>query len=1245
MDLSRVVAKSFAEVANNVNENKSEGVTYATIVEYNDTFYAKLDGSSILTPISSTVNIANGDRVIVMLKNHVAVITGNLSDPSASGQAVTEIDSKVTILNDVVADKVNTKELEAEKARIDSLEADNVTINEKLTAVEADIGTLTADNATINGKLTAAEADIDNLTAENATINGKISANSAEIGTLKSEFGDFKQLTSDNFTATNAEIENLKTEKLSAEEADLRYADIDFSNIGDAAIENLYAKSGVIENLVIENGTVVTGELVGVTIKGDLIEGGTIVADKLVVKGSDGLYYKLNTDGVSVEAEQTEYNSLNGSIITAKSITATKIDVSDLVAFNATIGGFNISDSSIYSGVKSSVDNSTRGIYLDKDGQINVGDSTNYLKFFKDSDNKWKLTISADQMIMSSSGKSVESAISDVEAKAIVKSEEEFYQSTSPTSLEGGSWSATQPEWTEGTYIWRRTATTYGDGSSEYTPSANGVCITGNTGASGESGTSYTVTLSNESHIFPGSQSAAQTSSTTTNILAYKNTSKANATITKIGSTHISGDQADVSTGYAGLTATIEGNGTSSCSITFNATASLISESGTVEIHIVVDGNEFTKNFSFSLSLTGSPGTPAKSIDIVSTSQMFKSTDGGNTFSPDTIKLTPSFQGGLSYSKWQYSIDGGTSWTDVSSGSNGLTISSRVLTVSKTCRLYTDSVTSISFKCISNEPEYYDIVSIIKLTDYTDVEVGGRNYIRNSKNLSDFKIENTKHISTELTDESITVTRLTDNSIYYGIYYSLDVNSDTEYTFSFEVLSLTGKCHYSIGTAHGFTDIASQIRVEGTGRKSVTFTVPSDVTRVKIYISLPTVNYSVTLCNAKLELGNVATDWSPAPEDVDHAIASGDNEIREAITEQNLSVISDCESMIVSALESYVETSNYEEFRSEVSSQLEILASELNLRFTETTEQIKNVNGEIQSQLNTITKYFTFNINGLTIGQVNSPYKVIINNDRYSMLVNGVEVMWISNGEVHTPELSITDKFRLLGLILELDNFGNINCEWIGIPLTITSQPQSILITTPGTHTVTFSLGATGMKLTYQWQYKTMGTNTWNNVTGAGNSVSTTVECDPPTYVEGVGAVSNNFVRYYRCIITDIDGNQVASDEVSLEYDYHIEITSQPQSILITTPGTHTVTFSLGATGINLTYQWQCKTMGTSTWDNVTGDGNSLTITVECDPPVYVEGLGTVTRNFYRYYRCIITDIYGDQVTTDEVSLVYDYTE
>lgn len=75
-----------------------------------------------------------------------------------------------------------------------------------------------------------------------------------------------------------------------------------------------------------------------------------------------------------------------------------------------------------------------------------------------------------------------------VEADAIVSTVEQFYLSSSPTALSGGSWGDAQPTWTAGKYIWRRTLVTYGDGTPAYTPSENGVCITGNTGATGATG-------------------------------------------------------------------------------------------------------------------------------------------------------------------------------------------------------------------------------------------------------------------------------------------------------------------------------------------------------------------------------------------------------------------------------------------------------------------------------------------------------------------------------------------------------------------------------------------------------------------------------------------------------------------------------------------------------------------------------------------------------------------------------------
>ena len=146
-----------------------------------------------------------------------------------------------------------------------------------------------------------------------------------------------------------------------------------------------------------------------------MIEGNTIVADKLVVKGQNGLYYKLNTNGVTTEAEQTDYNSLNGTVIQAKSITAEKIAVDDLVAFGATIGGFNITTDALYSGVKDSALNTTRGVYMDKTGQFSVGDSSNYLRYFKDeATGKYKLQISAGSIEMTTSGKTLEDEIANL---------------------------------------------------------------------------------------------------------------------------------------------------------------------------------------------------------------------------------------------------------------------------------------------------------------------------------------------------------------------------------------------------------------------------------------------------------------------------------------------------------------------------------------------------------------------------------------------------------------------------------------------------------------------------------------------------------------------------------------------------------------------------------------------------------------------------------------------------------------
>ena len=434
MALSHELISQFAKIVKDDKKQSSESTVYGTVVtDGNGNKYVKLDGSDQLTPLtdnerpsadSTTASVNEGERVSVLIKNHTATITGNVSSPSVRSEDFKNLDDQVTEIKKfdiVIAERVQAnegyiKKLQTDKADVGDLTAANAKITE-LETKKASVEELNAAKAEITDlKTTKLDTEVANATY--ATIKN-LDATNANLENLDATYGQFQELATNKFTAIDADIKKLDTEKLSATTADAKYATIDFSNIGMAAIQKLFTDSGIIGDLVVSEGHI-TGKLVGVTIIGDLIEGGTVKADKLVVLGEDGLYYKLNTNGVTTTAEQTEYNSLNGSVITAKSITAEKVKVDDLVAFDATIGGFNITNSSIYSGAKESVTNTTRGIYLDKNGQISFGDADNYIRYYKASDGTYKLEISADSISIKSGGSgestSLDTAIEDIKS-------------------------------------------------------------------------------------------------------------------------------------------------------------------------------------------------------------------------------------------------------------------------------------------------------------------------------------------------------------------------------------------------------------------------------------------------------------------------------------------------------------------------------------------------------------------------------------------------------------------------------------------------------------------------------------------------------------------------------------------------------------------------------------------------------------------------------------------------------------
>ena len=454
MGLSNDLLSQFAKITNDKTKNKKESNTYGTVKVVGGTTYVQLDGSDLLTPYSSTADVKDGDRVQVAIKNHNATITGNLSSPSARTDDVKEIDNKVTAHGNTIT-----------------------SINNNITEIGNTVNRQGNKITQINDVVKSQGNTIETMNNDIKIYNSSFQITDGVVTGIKGIDTDW--IKTEDLEADHAAINSLDT----------KYANIDFTNIGKAAMENFYANSGLIKNVVVDNQKI-TGHLIGVTISGDLIDAGTVKADKLVILGDNGLYYKLNVNSLGETTAQSDpkyEKGLDGSVIIAKSITATQISVDDLVAFDATIGGFKITDNSIYSGVKETVNNTTRGVYLDNTGQIAFGDASNFIKFYKDENGGYKLDISARQITFGASNTSVED-VATAASKAVVKSVDHYYLSDSPTSLVGGSWGNTAPSWTDGKYIWRRSLITYGDGSTEYTPSENGVCITGNTGPRGLQG-------------------------------------------------------------------------------------------------------------------------------------------------------------------------------------------------------------------------------------------------------------------------------------------------------------------------------------------------------------------------------------------------------------------------------------------------------------------------------------------------------------------------------------------------------------------------------------------------------------------------------------------------------------------------------------------------------------------------------------------------------------------------------------
>ncbi|MBQ6998089.1 MAG: leucine-rich repeat protein [Oscillospiraceae bacterium] len=183
-------------------------------------------------------------------------------------------------------------------------------------------------------------------------------------------------------------------------------------------------------------------------------------------------------------------------------------------------------------------------------------------------------------------------------------------------------------------------------------------------------------------------------------------------------------------------------------------------------------------------------------------------------------------------------------------------------------------------------------------------------------------------------------------------------------------------------------------------------------------------------------------------------------------------------------------------------------------------------------------------------------------------------------------------------------------CACGAVKFGILTQPKTQKVAVG--KTVKYTVKATGDGLKYQWQSSSNG-KTWKNCSSSSATKATF------SFTSKTSHSSN----YYRCKITDGEGNVIYTDTVRL---YVLGVTTQPKTQKVKTGST--VKFTVKATGAGKTYQWQVSTDG-KTWKNCSSSSaKKATFTFT-----------SKTSHSGNYYRCRIKDNGGNTVYTDAVKL------
>ena len=171
----------------------------------------------------------------------------------------------------------------------------------------------------------------------------------------------------------------------------------------------------------------------------------------------------------------------------------------------------------------------------------------------------------------------------------------------------------------------------------------------------------------------------------------------------------------------------------------------------------------------------------------------------------------------------------------------------------------------------------------------------------------------------------------------------------------------------------------------------------------------------------KAELGTIATDWTPAPEDVQSGIDTAQStadKVQTTVTQTRTEVeaLKTSTESLTTAMREYTKTTDFEAYKKQVSSQLSQTPEAITARFNTIEETVSKQGEASNSKWQELENYIQFSSAGITLGKKNDPLTLVIDNGQICFMQSGQKVAWFTNNQLYISNVAVTTAATIVGL-------------------------------------------------------------------------------------------------------------------------------------------------------------------------------------------------------------------------------------